>query len=187
MITLKCLLRFQKRQAKRGWINCDWVAKRRNVKQPSPFVRKSESEKAKGKYLGTAYICLCVFQNIYSSDIMLVCGRRRCQHSHAQQCPLEEHDVEARPECIPMKCLDENICVSMVKKYFTIDAWMVVQNVMEVMQARRKWDCAACSLLLSTRESVACESCLNWFHLKCVGLKKAPKKKNWFCVTCHKT
>ena len=46
---------------------------------------------------------------------------------------IEEHDVEARPECVPMKCLDENVCVRMVKKYFTIDAWMVVQNVMEVM------------------------------------------------------
>ena len=64
---------------------------------------------------------------------------------------------------------------------------MVVQNVMEVMQARRKWDCAAYSLLLSTSESVACESCLNWFHLKCVGLKKVPKKKNWFYITCYKT
>ena len=94
---------------------------------------------------------------------------------------IEEHDVEARP----MKCLDENVCVSMVKKYFTIDAWMVVQNVMEVMQARRSWDCPACSRLLSASESVACESCLDWFHLKYVGLKKAPKKKNWFCRTCY--
>ena len=99
---------------------------------------------------------------------------------------IEEHDVEARPECVPMKCLDENVCVRMVKKYFTIDAWMVVQNVMEIMQARRKWDCAACSLLLSASESVACESCLDWFHLKCVGLKKAPKRKNWFCRNCYK-
>ena len=54
---------------------------------------------------------------------------------------------EARLECIPMKCLDENVCVNMVKKYFTIDAWMVVQNVMEVMQTRRKWDCAAVKYL----------------------------------------
>ena len=22
---------------------------------------------------------------------------------------IEEHDVEARPECVPMKCLDENV------------------------------------------------------------------------------
>ena len=98
---------------------------------------------------------------------------------------IEEDDVEARPECVPMKCLDENDCVNMVKKYFTIDAWMAVQNVMEVMQARRNWDCAACSQLLSASESVACESCLDWFHLKCVGLKKAPKKKNWFYRSCY--
>ena len=98
---------------------------------------------------------------------------------------IEEHDVEAQPECVPMKCWDENVCVSMVKKYFTVDAWMVVQNIMEVMQARRNWDCAACSRLLSASESVACESCLDWFHLRCVGLKKAPKRKNWFCRTCY--
>ena len=46
---------------------------------------------------------------------------------------IEEHYVEARPECVLMKCLDENVCVNMVKKYFTIDAWMVVQNIMEII------------------------------------------------------
>ena len=97
---------------------------------------------------------------------------------------IEEHDMQTQPECIPMKCLDENVCVSMVKKYFTIDAWMVVQNVTKVMQARRKWDCVACSRLLSMSESVACKS-LDWFHLNCVGLKKTPKRKNWFCRNCY--
>ena len=76
-----------------------------------------------------------------------------------------------------MKCLDENVCVRMVKKYFTIDAWMVVQNVMEVMQARRKWDCAACSLLLSTSESIACESCLDWFHPEVCGFEEGCEEK----------
>ena len=27
-----------------------------------------------------------------------------------------------------------------------------------------------------------CDSCLNWSHLKCISLKKAPKKKLWFFV-----
>ena len=25
---------------------------------------------------------------------------------------IEEEDVETRPECVPMKCLDENVCMS---------------------------------------------------------------------------
>ena len=34
---------------------------------------------------------------------------------------IEEVDVEVRPERVPMKCLDEYVCISIVRKYFTND------------------------------------------------------------------
>ena len=36
----------------------------------------------------------------------------------------DEHEVDARPERIPMKCLDENMSVHAIRKYFTFDAWL---------------------------------------------------------------
>ena len=35
-------------------------------------------------------------------------------------------------------------------------------------------------------ESIACDHCLLWFHVKCTALKKTPKQKYWFCRKCHK-
>ena len=99
---------------------------------------------------------------------------------------IDEQFVEVCPECVPLKCLDENICINMVKKYFTIDAWALVENVVSVIKERREWDCVTCCSSLSAFKSIVCESCLDWFHLKCVGLKTAPKKKNWFCRSCYK-
>ena len=32
--------------------------------------------------------------------------------------------------------------------------------------------------------SIACEKCLEWFHLKCVGLKRKPNIPDWFCKCC---
>ena len=33
-----------------------------------------------------------------------------------------------------MKCRDENVCISKVRKYFTNDAWKLVGNVIETMK-----------------------------------------------------
>ena len=98
---------------------------------------------------------------------------------------IEEEDVEVRPECVPTKCLDENVCMGKVRKYFTTDAWELVENVMERMRTKVVWLCSSCSSPLDTSESIVCESCLDWFHLKCVGLKRPPKRKDWFCRGCH--
>jgi len=35
-------------------------------------------------------------------------------------------------------------------------------------------------------EMVACDSCDEWFHISCLGLKRVPKSKNWFCKECKK-
>lgn len=98
----------------------------------------------------------------------------------------DEQCVEVRPECVPMKCLDENVSINAVKKYFTMDAWLLVENVVTMIKTKREWDCETCRSSLQSFESIVCESCLDWFHLKCVGLKTAPKKKNWFCRRFYK-
>ena len=39
-----------------------------------------------------------------------------------------------------MKCLDENVCISRDRKYFTNDAWKLVGNVIETMK-KSKYGC----------------------------------------------
>ena len=100
---------------------------------------------------------------------------------------VEESDVEIRPERIPSSCLDENICIQSIQKYFSVDAWAAVEQVLEVVKRNPVWFCGNCARRIDddTESSIICESCLSWFHFDCVGLKKSPKSRQWFCRQCH--
>ena len=44
--------------------------------------------------------------------------------------------------------------------------------------------CPICTHTLDG-ESLGCDQCLEWFHIGCTGLPKAPKNKFWFCRDCR--
>ena len=49
---------------------------------------------------------------------------------------------------------------------------------MERVESDTVWYCAACSGDITDEEKcVACDSCLQWSHFRCVGIKSAPKVK----------
>ncbi len=100
---------------------------------------------------------------------------------------VEEEDVEIRPERIPASCLDKNVCVQSVQKYFSEDAWAALKQVIEVVQKNAVWYCGVCTKAIDddAENSIMCDSCLSWFHFCCVSLKKSPKCKQWFCRQCH--
>ena len=66
-------------------------------------------------------------------------------------------------------------------KFFTFDAWSLVTEVVETMCKKGVWTCKSCSLDLCAHESIDCDSCFDWNHLKCAGLSRPPKTKFWFC------
>ena len=98
---------------------------------------------------------------------------------------LIEEEVECRPEKIPCSVLDETIDVYLIRQYFTNDAWMLVEQVIEKKREMKVWLCNICQKDLYIEESIVCESCLLWYHFPCVGIKKQPKKKKWFCRFCY--
>ena len=100
---------------------------------------------------------------------------------------INEDSVECRPEKVPNAFLDENVDVFLARKYFMEDAWMVVMDVVERKKEKSIWICNVCQHDLHSEPSVVCESCLTWFHFRCTGLTKHPKRKNWFCRDCHLT
>ena len=46
----------------------------------------------------------------------------------------EEDEVECLTECIPRKCLDDNVCITQIRKYFTFDAWNLLETTMEIVR-----------------------------------------------------
>ena len=101
---------------------------------------------------------------------------------------IEEEHVECRSERITDAVADENVDVYLIRKYFTYDAWLLVEQVLKRKQKKMTWVCNACHRDLHTKTSgpsIICESCLLWFHFAFVGLSKQPKTKNWFCRSCY--
>ena len=98
---------------------------------------------------------------------------------------IDEDEVECRPEKIPCSILDENVHISLVRCYFTNEAWLVVQDVIAKKKEADVWICGVCHKdLADGQESIICDSCLQWYHFSCVCLTKMPKKKKWFCKNC---
>ena len=97
---------------------------------------------------------------------------------------IEEEDVECKPELVADAVADENVDIHLVRKYFTSDAWMLVAEAVKHKLKKMVWTCHACFHDLRTEQSIGCDSCLLWFHFKCVGLTTLPKSRNWFCRSC---
>lgn len=97
---------------------------------------------------------------------------------------IEENEVECKPENVPNAVLDENVNLAIVKKYFTSEAWILVDQIQNLKRQNVSWTCHHCGHNLDEK-SVCCEGCLHWYHFKCVGLIRKPKMKNWFCRQCY--
>lgn len=109
---------------------------------------------------------------------------------NTQKTLIEEHQVEVFPERLPDAMRDENVVIHIVRQYFTNDAWMILEDAVR-QKATFPYVCKLSfhNLHETDEESLtmACYHCLCWFHLKCTGLKKAPKTKFWFCRKCHES
>lgn len=101
---------------------------------------------------------------------------------------IEEEEVEVRPEHVSIAVLDENVNHYIIRKYFTSDAWLAVESTISLMKENPLYICQVCSKDINDMEdtSIACELCLSWYHMKCVGLVVQPKVKYWFCMRCRR-
>jgi hypothetical protein len=79
----------------------------------------------------------------------------------------------------------ENVNVLRIRKYFTDDGWDSLMEVLQVKRSSFRYFCKVCRHELEDCTVIACDSCLEWSHLPCVGLKAAPKCKEWFCRQCN--
>lgn len=100
---------------------------------------------------------------------------------------IEEQEVETRPERVSPSCLDENVCLRSIQKYFTHDGWTALLHVVEAVKKTPVWYCGRCTKSISddTENSIMCDSCLVWYHFKCTAIKQSPKSKMWFCRSCY--
>ncbi|KAG1650979.1 Zinc finger SWIM domain-containing protein 3 [Nymphon striatum] len=99
---------------------------------------------------------------------------------------LVQVDQVKEPERIPMKCLDENVAINSIRKYFSFNAWKMALEAIDTLREKGRWICKCCSCDLDEHESIGCDGCLEWIHMKCIAMKARPKLKSWFCRDCYK-
>lgn len=97
---------------------------------------------------------------------------------------LKPYQVQCHPDSVPSACIDDAVDMSLVKKFFTAEAWRVVEVVMKAKADSNIYSCGICSHTLGS-ESISCDTCLKWFDFKCVGIKTSPKALHWFCRDCR--
>jgi len=79
--------------------------------------------------------------------------------------------------------LDENVDVKLIRRFFSHNAWLLVEEVVALKKKKKVYLCKYCSQDADDLPSLACDHYLSWFHMKCLGLKKEPKY--WFCRDCY--
>ena len=87
---------------------------------------------------------------------------------------------------ITNKATDENVNIERVRKYFTKQGWKALKALIIEKNDNLIWDCKICEIDLHVKESIFCDYCSVWFHLKCTNLKKQPKSTYWCCRQCIK-
>ena len=58
---------------------------------------------------------------------------------------IEEEEVKIRPEKIWAACLDENVCLGSIQKYFCADEWLLLLQTVECVKKHPVWYCGVCT------------------------------------------
>ena len=99
-----------------------------------------------------------------------------------KRCQLSEAQVPNASE-MPSQWKDQQVDINVLRRFFDGDGWAAIEKVYQESLVE-PWKCSKCVELLSDRESIGCDACLEWNHLDCVTLKKVPRSKYWFCPKC---
>lgn len=80
--------------------------------------------------------------------------------------------------------LDEHVDVYLVRPLFAAKLWPQITKAVEDRREANVWLCGHCNRDLHDDGSIVCDCCLQWYHLSCSGISRAPQKKTWFCAMC---
>ncbi|XP_043270291.1 uncharacterized protein [Venturia canescens] len=108
---------------------------------------------------------------------------------------IPEESVETRPNEVSDSIIDEDVNIESVRRYFSVEAWKIVEEFVKQKKDSNVFVCAMCDVDLDTtvddeshplnqKFSIRCDYCMSWYHLSCVALKKLPKTKFWQCKKC---
>ena len=98
---------------------------------------------------------------------------------------VDASDLHTNIQQLPMKCTDESVNLNVVRKHLTYDGWTLLERTVSALRDLDQWVCRLCHVDLAGSVCLACDSCLEWFHLTCTGRTVRPKQTTWFYRECR--
>ena len=127
-----------------------------------------------------------LYRSLEDKELMLLeCFVSKERAVTARLRTIEE--VNVLPQTVSSKITDKNVDINLVKKYFSTDAWKIVEQVFNLKLKDPKLICGSCCHDLKDKKSIGCDGCLEWYHLQCMGIKTIPKTKYWMCLICKQS
>ena len=80
---------------------------------------------------------------------------------------------------------NDDVDLDILANLFESDAFDAFKKKISSQFRRKKWICRNCKTVTSKSRTVRCDGCLDWLHLRCVGLKSPPKSEMWMCPDCQ--
>ena len=112
------------------------------------------------------------------------------KETHMRKNCIKKSDIKCLDN-IPVKISDEKVVnIRRIHKYCTGTAWAVIEQIMS-KKKKEKWFCKVCCKQCKTSgkdilPSIGCDSCLDWYHTKCINMKAFTKSKYWMCRNCYR-
>ena len=96
---------------------------------------------------------------------------------------IEEHQVECYAEKVSNAVLDENVDAHLLHQCLTDNAWKLTENVVKWKKDCDVWLRKILHHYLhdsKSKQSIICDSCLEWYDFSCARVITLPKMTNWF-------
>ena len=81
---------------------------------------------------------------------------------------LLEDVIESRPEKVSNACIDDNINIFKIRKFFSADGWQLVKQVIEIKKLNTVYYCGVCEREMDGTV-ICCDSCLECFIYSVLG------------------
>ena len=90
-------------------------------------------------------------------------------------------------DTIWQKLRNDEVNLEVLENLCEHDAYQALNSKVKVELKRKRWICRNCKKATSASKLTLCDCCLDWLHLRCVGLSSAPKKDMWYCPDCQES
>lgn len=100
---------------------------------------------------------------------------------------IDDTDVLCQQDKIHCGILEEDVKLDIVKCFFSNQMWKSLLNRIKIKRKEVVWICPTCKEDIGLQQSILCDCCLTWFHIKCdLSIKPKPKRSDWYCSECCK-